>query len=431
MLADFHRDPSIPSPIKRSQKMRVAILDEELPYPPNTGKRIRTLNLITELARRQELTYLCYRSHDPDEIAPAKAHMAGLGINVEMHNEPPPKQTVLVNRCLLYAKLAKNMLSPHPYLVDTHVRGGFVKMVRRFQECNQTDLWLCEWTPYAQVMRHLKPAPWVVVAHNVESLIWQRYHEMEQSPFKRWYIKTQWKKFQAFERWAFSQATRLITVSEQDAELARSEYGARRISIVDNGVDANFFSPNGTQRSSRQILFLGSLDWRPNLDGVTLLLDTIFPEVRRTIADAELLIVGRKPPEWLRQQMARQPGVKLLADVPDVRPYLRAATVMAVPLRIGGGSRLKILEALACETPVVSTRIGAEGLRVVDGEHLAIVESPEQMAARLVDDLTDPKAAQSWSQAGSELVRRHYDWSILGDRLEAALFEARNSGPHI
>ena len=117
----------------------------------------------------------------------------------------------------------------------------------------------------------------------------------------------------------------------------------------------------------RSVLFLGSLDWRPNLDAVALLLDDIFPQVRAQVPAATLSLVGRHPPDWLQARVAATPGVRVLADVPDVRPFLATCGMLVVPLRIGGGSRLKILEALATETPVVSTRVGAEGLQLTPG----------------------------------------------------------------
>src|SRR5262249_50567701 len=159
-------------------------------------------------------------------------------------------------------------------------------------------------------------------------------------------------------------AWRLVTVSPDDAWLARSRYGAERVTVVENGVDVDYFQPVATGRDSEHLLFLGSLDWRPNLDAVRLLLESIFPAVRAAHPAARLGIVGRNPPPWLLTRAKQITGVEVAANVPDVRPYLARAGAMVVPLRIGGGSRLKILEALATALPVISTRVGAEGLEL-------------------------------------------------------------------
>ncbi len=165
-------------------------------------------------------------------------------------------------------------------------------------------------------------------------------------------------------------------------------------------------------------MFLGSLDWRPNRDAVALLLERIFPAVRAREPAAQLSIVGRNPPVALQSQIAARPGVQLHANVADVRPFLNGCAVMAVPLRIGGGSRLKILEALACGLPVVSTRVGAEGLCLEPGRHLTVVDEVENVADALVQCLRSPAEARATAECGRQRVRERYDWDALAEKLE-------------
>jgi glycosyltransferase involved in cell wall biosynthesis len=258
----------------------------------------------------------------------------------------------------------------------------------------------------------------VLIAHNVESLIWQRYHETETHPARRWYVGRQWAKFVRFERRALAEADRAVAVSDADAERFRRDFGARRIDVVENGVDARYFQPQAARRAPGRLLFLGSLDWRPNLDGVRLLLERVFPAVRAAEPSATLCLVGRNPPESLRRQAAAIPGVELHASVPDVRPFLARCGVLAVPLRIGGGSRLKILEALASGTPVVSTRVGAEGLCLDPGRHLTVVEGIDDLAPALLAAVHRPADALAQAARGRQRVLERYDWDTLAEQME-------------
>src|SRR5579885_1219297 len=376
LLADNPLSPLVPK-AARPTSLRVAVVDEELPYPPNSGKRIRTLHLLLRLAPRHRITLICHRNPAPDEARSAAAYLNGHGIaTVVADRAVPPKSGPM-----FYARLAANLLSPLPYSVATHVSPELRRAVAEHAAAGAADLWQCEWTPYAEVLRGLGGAPWLVVAHNVESVIWRRYHETEPGRLRRWYIGGQWRKFERFERWAFGAAARTVAVSDEDAARMREDFGATAVDVVENGVDTAFFRPGHGEPEPGRILFLGSLDWRPNLDAVRLLMDEVFPVVRAHEPAARLALVGRRPPEWLRREADRRPGVELCADPPDVRPHLARAAVMAVPLRVGGGSRLKILEALACGVPVVSTRVGAEGLRLEPGRHLAVVENVADLAA--------------------------------------------------
>jgi glycosyltransferase involved in cell wall biosynthesis len=396
------------------RRLQVVIVDEELPYPANSGKRIRTLNLILRLARRHQITYLCHRNADPVEANRAAAFLQAQGIQTIVVDRAVPPRTGLG----FYARLAANLLSPLPYSVASHTSRTLQEAIRVHAAREAVDLWQCEWTPYAESLQVLKKGPRLVMAHNIESLIWQRYYQTETQPFKRWYIKRQWQKYCRFERRVLAEVEQTVAVSAADAALLNGAFAARRVSVVDNGVDTSWFLPGEHPGNPRRILFLGSLDWRPNLDAVAQLLERVFPVVRAAEPTAELWLVGRNPPEVLRRQVYALSGVTLYADVADVRPFLHGSGVLAVPLRIGGGSRLKILEALATGLPVVSTRIGAEGLSLEAGRHLTVVEGVKDMAAALEQCLRDPAAARDQAAAGRQRVLECYDWNSLADRLE-------------
>ncbi|MBI1914223.1 MAG: glycosyltransferase [Planctomycetes bacterium] len=401
-------------PLSARRPLHVVIVDEELPYPPTSGKRIRTLNLTRRLADRHRLTYLCHRNADPREAEEARTHFAELGIEtVVVERVVPPKSGPR-----FYARLAANLLSRLPYSVASHNSRALRRAIRTYAASHHVDLWHCEWTPYAEPLRCLPGGRRLVMAHNVESLIWQRYFENETQPLKRWYIRRQWRKFRRFETRALREADLTIAVSPEDASLFRRDFGVETVDVVDNGVDTEYFRPSPGPRDPDRILFLGSLDWRPNLDAVNQLLEHLHPAVRRDRPSATFCIVGRNPPPALRRRTESLPGVELHADVGDVRPFLAGSAVMVVPLRIGGGSRLKILEALATGLPVVSTRVGAEGLALEDGRHLTVRETVPELAGALLECLGHPAPALARAEEGRRRVLERYDWDILADRLE-------------
>ena len=225
-----------------------------------------------------------------------------------------------------------------------------------------------------------------------------------------------------------SRAYRTIAVSDEDARAFRDDYGVRRIDVVENGVDTAYFRPLGTTRQPNQLLFLGSLDWRPNLDGVDQLLQKVFPAVRDAEPEARLVIVGRNPPSWLRRRVRQCQGVELHANVADARPYLACCGMLVVPLRIGGGSRIKILEALASGLPVVSTRIGAEGLDLVAGTHLSIVDTIGDLIPSILNGIRRPEAIADQASRARQVVIAKYDWDRLSIKLERIWSDCLASG---
>jgi len=407
-----------------SSALHVVMVDEELPYPPTSGKRLRTLHLTLRLAQRHRLTYVCHRNADREESQQAVAFFTQHGIETRVVERRVPPKT----GPLFYVRLAANLLSPLPYSAATHKSRALRHALTEIARTQRVDVWHCEWTPYAEALRGIASGRRVVMAHNVESIIWQRYYETESNPLRRWYIGRQWRKFQRFEQRVLGEAELTIAVSETDAQRLREEFGVAHVAVVENGVDTAYFQPQARQRRPERLLFLGSLDWRPNLDGVRLLLEHVFPTVRAAEPSATLCIVGRNPPEWLRRRVAAMPGVELHANVPDVRPYLADCGMLVVPLRIGGGSRLKILEALASGVPVVSTRVGAEGLRLQAGRDLTIVNDIKDLSNEIITAIRHPQVLQAESERGREKVLEHYNWDRLAEQLEQ-LWRQCASGP--
>ncbi|MCX6552120.1 MAG: glycosyltransferase family 4 protein [Acidobacteria bacterium] len=395
--------------------MHVVIVDGDVSYPATSGKRLRTLNLLLKAATRQRITYVGRCAEDSEEARLAPAFLRDHGIEPILVHHPVPKKTGPT----FYARLFANLFSSSPYTVTSHLSGRMRSVVSDFASRERVDVWQVEWPPYLASIDASIPGPRVAVAHNVDTRLWQRYYETEKNAFKRAFFKVQWHRFRRFEETAFRQAARVVAVTEEDACYIRETFGQPHVDVVDNGIDRAFFEHVEGPRDPSRILYLGALDWWANLDAVGLLLDRIFPRVRSLEPNAMLVIVGRHPPAALVERVRHTPGVELHADVGDVRPYLGGSGVMAVPLRIGGGSRLKILEALASGLPVVASTIGAEGLRIRPGVDFVRADEAD-MADALVRAIRKPGDMQAMAQRGRALVLDTYDWDVLAQKLETS-----------
>lgn len=329
----------------------------------------------------------------------------------------PPKQGFV-----FHLRLLANLLSPLPYIVTSHYSRVYHDVVRNNLAQFKPDVLLCEWTPYAVYARGLSSVKKLVSTHNVEADIWQRYYENETNWPRRWYIHEQWRKVERFERLALGWMDGALAVSALDHNRLAQWHSKLPTAVVPNGVDLDYFRPAPQPELRGHIAFSGSMDWRPNQDAARYFVQEIFPLLQRVRPDLECTFVGRSPPPDI-QALAKVPGVHVTGTVDDVRPYLERAGVFVVPLRIGGGSRLKILEALAMGRAVVSTSVGAEGLEVMHDRHVVLADDPQTFAKAVLRLLDDPEQCRKLAAAGRRLVERCYDWDTLAGRFGSFIHE--------
>ena len=398
-------------------RRRVLVLDEEIPFPPDTGKRIRTLSLLSRLAPTFEVDLL---THADGATPTARATMVDLGIRVHVAESRIPGK----EGAGFYLGLAANLASPLPYSAASHDRPAYRRRLRELVRERAYDLVHCEWTPYARFREGID-LPYVVAAHNVESQVWRRLAEAEPSTARRIYTREQARKMEALERRIFALAPFATAVSEEDAARLRG-LGCARVAVVANGVDLDAYTPRPKSDSDhRGLVFTGSLDWRPNQDAVRWFVERVHPLLLRE-GPYRLSVVGRRPPSGFGAGFP--PEITVAADVDDIRPHLAKASVVVVPLRVGGGSRLKILEAFAVGRPVVSTTLGAEGLAVEDGRHLLLADGPEAFARAVLALWKDPDRGHAMAREARSLVETCYGWDRIAE-VQAALWrEAAASG---
>jgi glycosyltransferase involved in cell wall biosynthesis len=403
-----------------SRRPRVLVLDEEIPIPANSGKRIRTLNLLTKLASDFEIDLLVH-SNGADREGIATLERRGVRVHVAPSSIPQ-------KRGLLFPfRLLANLASPLPYSVQSHLRPGYRAALARLLEELRPDLVHCEWTPYAAYLPEAFSIPTVIAAHNVEYRIWERLAETETSPWRRAFVRLQARRMRRFEARVFARFGRVTAVSEDDARTIRA-LGCPDVTVVPNGVDTDYFRPLPEEQvDPRSLVFTGSMDWFANQDAIRWFVDEVKP-LDPDLRAATLHVVGRTPPEWLTALAASRSDLVVTGTVPDVRAWVAKAAAVVVPLRVGGGSRLKILEALAMQKAVISTRVGAEGLDVTEEENILLVDSARDFAAATLRILRTPADAARLGAAGRGLAEARYDWSRISRLQETTWNRAVKGG---
>lgn len=385
--------------------MRVLFLTGDIPYPTNTGARIRTFNLIANAKDEAQVT-VATMVHD-DAYAARLAVLRDVCAGVELVSKPPEQMAGF------YGGLFRSLFSARPFIVDKHQYQPYIDKVRTLINSRRFDLVHCDSISLAPlVMGHL-PIPAVLTEHNMEAIIWQRYVEEEQAFARRWYMNAQYRKVAAFEAAACRAVDLVITVSDDDRRRLQESYQVSHSIVVPNGVDTGYFAPRAVPYEPDTMVFTGSMDWRPNQDAMLWFYEAIWPLVTAKRPNAKLYVVGRKPPEKIIAIGKADPRIVVTGTVDDVRDFTAKGAVYVVPLRIGGGSRLKILEALAMQKAIVSTTIGAEGLTLASGRDLLIADEPASFASHVIALFDDPERRASLGKNGYETVRATYDWKSV------------------
>jgi sugar transferase (PEP-CTERM/EpsH1 system associated) len=400
--------------------MRILWLNAGLLLPLDKGGKLRTWHLMRHLARRHRITYLSFA--DRDVRAADKDGMREVCERLEV----VPRRTAAKGSFAFYAGAAASLVDPLPYAAGRYRSRAYAHAVRRLLATGSFDLVVCDFLVPAVNMPRTLPCPSVVFTHNVEAAIWRRHSEQQTNPIRRMLFHQQWRRMLRFEGSTLGRFDQILAVSDTDRTTFQQLYQhdlRAPIVTVATGVDTSFFSPRGNPVAPRHLVFTGSMDWIPNEDAMKHFCADVLPLVRAKEPDVTLSIVGRAPTPAV-QRLADISGVEVTGRVDDVRDHIGRAAVYVVPIRIGGGTRLKIFEAMAMGKAVVSTTIGAEGLPVTDGRDVVIADAPTQFADAVVTLLRDRSRREALEHAARELVITHYDWATVAGQLEEALVRA-------
>jgi polysaccharide biosynthesis protein PslH len=388
-------------------------------WPATVGGRLRSLHTLSALAQRHEVTVVTTHGPDDDPIG-LKRELSACEHVLSVPYTLPKRGSGRWAKALV-----RSWFSPFPLdLWKCHVPALEQEVRRLLQDPTKPfDLCIADFLVATPNIPRDLAVPVLHFSHNVEHRLWERLCRAEKRPFHRALLELEWRKMRRCEAQVCGHVKLTIAVSDQDRDVLSKLVPNARIRSVATGVDTTYFQPSGTVEKPQTLVFTGAMDWYPNEDGILDFVDTTLPLVRREVPDVTLTIVGRNPSERLRAA-CNLPGVAVTGTVDDVRPYVDEAAVYVVPLRIGGGTRLKIFEALAMGKAVVSTTVGAEGLPMVDGRHFIAADSPAEIARAVVSLLRDPERRKALGAAGRELVEQRHSWQRVALDFEQLCKEA-------
>ena len=387
-------------------------------WPPTTGGRLRSFHLISELSRRHQVSVLTTHGRDDDPEGLAR-QLPGCETVKSVPYQLPRHDSVRFK-----LSLVRSWTSALPVDVWKCRVHALQAHVRRALASGDVDVCVADFLAAApNVPLRNSRVPIVLFAHNVEHQIWKRMSDHERSPWRRALLEVEWRKMRRYERRVCQQAALTLAVSDHDCALLADNAPGAAIAPIPTGVDTVFFQPDPAREVPGRVVFTGAMDWYPNEDGMLHFVDAVWPAVCQAVPHASLTIIGRNPSAQMRSA-AQRAGATLTGTVDDVRPHVLEGAVSIVPLRIGGGTRLKIFEALAMGKAVVSTTIGAEGLPLTPDRHYGRADAPGAFAGAIAALLTDDRRRLAMGEAGRTLVERHYSWPQVASTFEQRLSEA-------
>jgi sugar transferase (PEP-CTERM/EpsH1 system associated) len=397
--------------------VKILWVKSDFPLPSDTGGKIRTWNLLTKLAERNEVTFLSYVP--PNLSASWTSAMASRKICVESVPLPEEKKEGLAFQMRVLSRLP----SSRPYIVNKYISREMGERIRHFARNAVFDVLLCDFLEMAWCARHAPNLPTVLFEHNIETLIWRRYHQTEQHPLKRLYFGYEKRRMARFESEACRAVDLVLTVSDNDGQILQREFGVRKYVTIPTAVDTDFFRPGGAEVANR-LVFSGSMDWMPNIDAFWWFYRSIYPIVKRSVPAVSFTVIGRRPPKEVLDVAHTDKSVTVTGTVEDVRPFIAEGQLYIVPLRIGGGTRIKIYEAMAMKKCVISTAIGAEGLPLTDGHHIILADDPGDFAEQITSLLLHHDRRNRIAEAAYRHILEDCSWRKSADLLESALNQA-------
>lgn len=383
--------------------MHILQITPQYPYPPDSGGRVSIYNYIRYISRHHKITLLSFVNEE------AIPHIHGLEAYCEnIYTVPVRVGTSMFS-------MLKNVVSSLPYTMEKFASDEMRETVRRVTASNGIDLVQIDHLHMAQYIEDIpSDLPVILREQNVETTIMKRLSQQARNPFVKTYSTLQARRLHRYEATFCEKFDRCVAITDVDRASLQHMAPNAKVETIVSGVDTEQFEPADFDIEPQpfRMVTTGDYGWLPTADGLTYLIRDIYPLIREKIPEATLSVVGRNPPSSATR-MAQNNGIEILGRVEDVRPEILRGALFVVPTRIGSGIRLKILEAMALQRPVVSTSVGCEGIEAMPDEHILVADDPVSFADAVVRLLLHPDQAQKQAQKALQLIKDHYAWTAI------------------
>ncbi len=388
--------------------MRVLWVKANKILPAQSGGDIRSFNMLRQLAQRHEVIFFSYYDGPRD-----------LAYESELQRQLPGAACVCThNRRARTWDYLLRFRNPIPYAVSRFSSDIVRDTLQRCLSEKHPDVIICDFLDAAINLPGSLNIPAILFQHNVESEIWRRHANNGTGAAMKIVYRREFRKMLRYEEEAMGRFAHVVAVSDHDKKLMSAWVPPERISVVSTGVNIEQFSPGEPREEKPLVVFVGAMDWEPNIDAAKYFCAEIWPAILGEVPDARFRIVGRNPVRRIRDLAA--PAVEITGTVSSIVEHLQQAAVVVVPLRIGGGTRLKIYEAMATGKPVVSTSVGAEGLDVHPGEDLILADTPQAFAESVISLLKDAGGRQRVGRL-ARATASQYAWPVIAEQFAGVL----------
>lgn len=394
--------------------MNILLLTQVVPFPPDSGPKIKTYHMLRWLASEHDVTLVSFARNQAEEAAA----QALKPLCRAVHTVPLQR-----SRALDALALARSVSDPRPLVMLRDESAPLRRLLAGLVEREAFDLVHADQLNMAQFALDLGGLPAVLDLHNAVWTIFARLARTAHGP-RRWMLLRETARLRRYEAEVCRRAAAVLAVSDADRAALQQVAGPVPIDVVPIAVDVREQPLVARDADANAALSVATMYWPPNVDGVCWFGREIYPQVRREHPSAPFYVVGARPAREVRELAAQQPGVVVTGYVPELEPYHRKTAAFVVPLRSGSGMRVKILEAFARGLPVVSTTIGCEGIDARDDEQLLIADEPQQFAEAVGRLVRDRQLGDRLVQGGRQLAERLYDWRAVCPAINATYARA-------
>ncbi|MFZ1685764.1 MAG: glycosyltransferase family 4 protein [Candidatus Zixiibacteriota bacterium] len=406
--------------------MRILWLRADYLFPLTTGSRIRSYSLLSRICGENELAYFGFHSPSTTGLGDEITHCVG-------KVQTLPKEVEKTTGGDVYFRVAANLLTAHPYFTRRNRSSELTARVSAYVKEHRPDVIVCDGLDSSLNIDFGMNIPTALYHHSIETHLWHQRYETATGSLQRSYFNYETKRMAAFESDMCNRFDLIITSSARDTEALKREFNVRKpISVVPIGVDCTYFRPDPLyQVVPRRLVFSGRMDLLSNIDQLLWFVSEIYPLVKRQYPDISFVIAGRDPASEIVTLGQSDPSITVTGSIDDIRPFVASADIYVVPLRVPGGTRVKLYEAMALKRPIVSTSHGCDGLEVVPNRDLLVADTPRDFAQAIISLLSDQHRKEALAEQGWRLVNRQCDWSIRAaqflERLQSLADSAKRS----